>query len=272
MVVVVGRVGFRRGAGLCARYRAADDQVLRRLPRGAEAEKGLLLDSFAGVLKGSKSGAMIVPGKPDQSKLLLVLDGRAKPAMPPKDNVGPSAAEIALIKAWIAAGAKGPTSPQPDRPELKVPQIKPTKPVTPAITAAAMTHDGQTLILGGYGEVRLLDAATRAEQRKLVVRGNVAALQVSADGKLLAVAAGEPGLFGEATLFDLVTGKPLRQFTGHRDSLYAVALSPDGNKLATGSYDSRSRSGTSPMAASYTPSSDTTARSTISRFIRRAAC
>ncbi len=204
---------------------------------GAEAEKGLLLDSFVGVLKGSKSGAMIVPGKPDQSKLLLVLDGRAKPAMPPKDNVGPNAAEIALIKAWIAAGAKGPTSPQPDRPELKVPQIKPTKPVTPAITAAAMTHDGQTLILGGYGEVRLLDSATRAEQRKLVVRGNVAALQVSVDGKLLAVAAGEPGLFGEATLFDLVTGKPLRQFTGHRDSLYAVALSPDGNKLATGSYD-----------------------------------
>jgi WD40 repeat protein len=74
-------------------------------------------------------------------------------------------------------------------------------------------------------------------EKRLAVLGSVSSLSVSRDGKWLVAAAGEPGLFGEATLFALPGGDVVRRFTAHRDSLYAAALSPDGKKLATGSYD-----------------------------------
>ena len=50
-------------------------------------------------------------------------------------------------------------------------------------------------------------------------------------------AAGEPGVFGEARLWNVADGKLVRTFQGHQDSLYAAVLSPDGKLLATSSYD-----------------------------------
>jgi len=205
---------------------------------GAEAEQGLQLDSFDGLVKGGKKGIVLVAGKPDQSRLLLVLDGRAKPAMPPKDSPAPSAAELIVLKNWIAAGAKRPIGTDPAVGELNVPTIKPQKDVTPAITAAAMLPDGKSLALGSYGEVRLISTESRATLNRLTgLRGNVSAIVISRDGKQLLAAAGEPGLLGEATLFTLPAGEVVRKFIGHRDSLYAAALSDDGKLLATGSYD-----------------------------------
>ena len=38
-------------------------------------------------------------------------------------------------------------------------------------------------------------------------------------------------------MFDLETGEKLSELTGHRDALYGIAFSPDGNQLATAGYD-----------------------------------
>ena len=54
---------------------------------------------------------------------------------------------------------------------------------------------------------------------------------------MLAAAAGQAGLFGEATLWKVSDGSLIRKFRGHRDSLYAVAISPDMQILATAGYD-----------------------------------
>lgn len=73
---------------------------------GGDATSGLDLDDRASLLRGGESGVpALVPGSPDESRLLLVLDGRdPETSMPPKG--GPLAAdEIALVRAWIAAGA-----------------------------------------------------------------------------------------------------------------------------------------------------------------------
>ncbi|HEX4146432.1 MAG TPA: pre-peptidase C-terminal domain-containing protein [Pirellulales bacterium] len=203
-----------------------------------EPESGLVLESYAGLLKGGKHGAAIVAGDSARSRLVMMLEGRAKPVMPPKDNEAPTPQEIASLKRWIDAGAKAPTGPQPDAPMLVTPHIKPTAAVRPTITAAAVSPDGKLLAIGGFAEVRLLTSDERAPVRTFSgLRGSITAVSFSADGTRLVAAGGEAGMLGEAWLWNVADGRLLKSFVGHKDSLYAAALSPDGSLLATGSYD-----------------------------------
>ena len=72
---------------------------------GRRGKAGYSVDSYANLMKGGKKGPMIVPGQPDESRLLKTLTGRAK-RMPPKDSDQPTAEEVAKVRAWIKAGAK----------------------------------------------------------------------------------------------------------------------------------------------------------------------
>jgi WD40 repeat protein len=203
-----------------------------------DAEHGLVLDSYESLLKGGDGGAVLVAGKSDVSRLVLMLDGRAKPAMPPEGNEGPTKDEIATISKWIDAGAKGPTGAAPDPTLLITPKVplrgRPRRP----INAVTISPDGKLAALAGYSEVRLIATDSRATVRKLAGhRGNVTDVEFSKDGARLVTAAGEPGVFGEVIVWNVADGAPLRKIIGHRDSLYAAALSPDGKLLATGSYD-----------------------------------
>ncbi|HEY5315047.1 MAG TPA: c-type cytochrome domain-containing protein, partial [Pirellulales bacterium] len=203
-----------------------------------EPESGLVLESYAGLLKGGKHGPAIIAGDSGHSRLVMMLEGRAKPVMPPKDNEAPTPQEIASLKRWIDAGAKAPTGPQPDAPMLVTPHIKPTAPVRPTITAGAISPDGKLLAIGDFAEVRLLTSEERAPVRKYSgLRGSITSVSFSADGTRLVAAGGEPGIVGEAWLWNMADGRLLKTFSGHKDSLYAAALSPDASLLATGSYD-----------------------------------
>ncbi len=207
---------------------------------GSEAEGGLLLDSYQAMLRGGKRGAALVPGQSQQSRMILFITGEQDPRMPPEGSDAPSAEQIALVRAWIDAGAPGPNGQQPDPRELHTPRIEPQGPVRRPITAATFSPDGGLLAWAGPGRVRLIDSKHRGLVRKLEGhRGQVNDLAFSADGKLLAAAAGEPGLFGEVRLWDPSTGSLVRVVEGHQDAIYAVAISPDGALLATGSYDQR---------------------------------
>lgn len=67
----------------------------------------LLLTTVEGIQQGGENGAVIVPGKPDESPLLtrceLPLDHDDH--MPPDGKPQPTAAELAALRAWLAAGA-----------------------------------------------------------------------------------------------------------------------------------------------------------------------
>ena len=78
-----------------------------------DAEHGLVLETHESLLKGGQGGAAILPGKSDSSRLVLMLDGRAKPVMPPEGNEGPTKDEIALLKSWIDAAQKARPAPLP---------------------------------------------------------------------------------------------------------------------------------------------------------------
>jgi mono/diheme cytochrome c family protein len=69
---------------------------------------GLRLDTAAAILKGGNSGPAAVPGNSGKSRLVQAVSGAGDvAAMPPK---GPrlAASEIALLRAWIDAGAAAP--------------------------------------------------------------------------------------------------------------------------------------------------------------------
>jgi len=64
-------------------------------------KSGLALDSVEAVLKGNEDGAVVKPGKPDESSLMEALVADADPHMPPKKQL--SAREISQLRNWIVA-------------------------------------------------------------------------------------------------------------------------------------------------------------------------
>lgn len=208
-----------------------------------DAEGKLVLAAYDKLMQGGRRGPAVVPGKSDQSRLLLMLDGRAKPAMPPEGNEGPKPAEIETLKAWIDAGAKSPSGAAPDPTKLVTPQVplKIDRARNP-INAVAWSPDGRWIAVAGYASVKVLAADSLAAVRQLSgPRGAVNEVAFSSDSLQLIAAGGEAGLFGEACLWNVADGRLLRTVTGHRDSLYSAAVSPDGSVLATGSYDEKVR-------------------------------
>jgi WD40 repeat protein/mono/diheme cytochrome c family protein len=202
-----------------------------------DAEGELTLDTFAGLKKGGENGAIVVAGKPEKSRLLLSVERKVEPFMPPEGEKAPSKAEIALLRAWIKAGARGPVGGD-DPLTLVTPKIAPLGKVRRAVHAVSYSPNGKLLAIGRYGSVDVIDAVKRTPVATLKnISGHVTDVGFTRDGKTLFAAAGEPGLFGQAVLWRTSDWKPARTIRGHNDSLYAAAVSPNSKLLATGSYD-----------------------------------
>jgi hypothetical protein len=74
--------------------------------QGDKPKGGVLLDSYEALSKNTRK-KVLVPGKPQMSLLTLTMESRGEKKMPPrKSKVQPTAKEIAVIKAWVTAGAK----------------------------------------------------------------------------------------------------------------------------------------------------------------------
>ena len=79
-----------------------------------ESDGDLFLDSAAAMLKGGSRGAVLVPGKPDQSLLMRVINYRDRNLqMPPSGKLSES--QIDLLRAWIEAGALDPRMEEPNK-------------------------------------------------------------------------------------------------------------------------------------------------------------
>jgi hypothetical protein len=77
-------------------------------PGGAGYEKsGLDLTTYEGVMKGTKFGKMIVPGDPDTSNLVWLLEWRASPELRmPHGKKQLSICDRTTIRRWILEGAR----------------------------------------------------------------------------------------------------------------------------------------------------------------------
>jgi hypothetical protein len=68
-----------------------------------EQQGGLRLDDYAALIRGGDSGPAVVPGHPEASLLVAKIERRDRPPMPPRRHL--PRASVALLRAWIAAGA-----------------------------------------------------------------------------------------------------------------------------------------------------------------------
>jgi hypothetical protein len=69
---------------------------------------GANLESYESIVKGGKNKkVLLVPGDADKTRLVAVIEHKAKPNMPPKkEKQQPTDAEKTMFRAWVAAGAK----------------------------------------------------------------------------------------------------------------------------------------------------------------------
>jgi hypothetical protein len=206
---------------------------------GDRAKGGLDLASFKGLLEGGNNGPVVAAGKPDESRLVLLAEGKDKPVMPPVKARQPKTGEAAVLRAWVAAGAKD------DSREVAaaLPDVKPRSSLPAPVTGLAVRADGKVLAAGRYREVLLLDPATGDELAKIAgQKGPVTALAFSPSGSQLAVASGLPGTSGEVRVYDIPpamasTPRQVLVLEAHHDVIQDLAFAPDGQTLATASYD-----------------------------------
>lgn len=77
---------------------------------GLNHRGGLNIESYAGMIKGGHDGSVLVPGHPEQSLLIKLIRHEGPPddpmPMPPRSKL--SDEDIAVVTAWVQAGAKMP--------------------------------------------------------------------------------------------------------------------------------------------------------------------
>jgi WD40 repeat protein len=107
------------------------------------------------------------------------------------------------------------------------------------ITSLAWSPDGKTMVVGSHDwAARLFDMTTGKEKKFLQHQGNVRAVAVSPDSKMVATGAhpdpGKPN--GTIRLWD-IDGKELFRVEGHNGPVISLAFAPNGPWLASGGDD-----------------------------------
>ncbi len=200
---------------------------------GGKPEGGLRFDSQEHVLRGGETGPLVVEGKPDESLLIEQVSGD-KPAMPPKrPPIG--ADKVALLRQWIAQGAKIDSMPVDRSVVVSIPE---TYDYAPSITSVALDRDGKRAACACRSEVVVVSLAADAPPLRLPTESDlITHVEFSPDGKLLAAAGGTPALFGEVRFFDAEQGTLAGSRRIGADTLFRGSFAPDGKSIALGGAD-----------------------------------
>jgi hypothetical protein len=228
---------------------------------------GLALDNFAVTMKGGRQPVVRPKESADSLLVKLLVHADTKRRMPldapplPKETID-------VVKRWIDGGAQEGKQPDaaPDvvagakrRPARKLELSLPTSATPPPglfgkasgkldlslkigplapVAAVAFSPDNKLLAAGSYGQVTVWD---RAAGKPVVVLHNVLGavndVRFSPDGKILAVAGGQPSAKGDLRLYQVSDWKLLGVLRGHDDVVFSISFSPDGAQLASASFD-----------------------------------
>ncbi|MDW8223666.1 MAG: c-type cytochrome domain-containing protein [Gemmatales bacterium] len=206
----------------------------------SKASSGLNVESYRSLREGGNGGPAIEPGRPDESLLLLLVERKQQPHMPPRNyRVQPKPEEIARLRAWIAAGAKDDSGSTP----MALPELRPKTDRPAPVTAIAYDPKGRWLAAGVGHEVRLWTLPELKPLARIPTpHVKVTALAFNPSGSYLAVAASTPGVSGEIRLhFVPPSGvpalKPDTIIEAHPEQVLGLAYSPDGQWLASCGYD-----------------------------------
>ncbi len=73
---------------------------------GEDREGNLYILNYDGVMKGGKSGSFVIPGSPDNSRIITSVEKTKPPHMPPRIFPALTLDRINAIHTWITEGAK----------------------------------------------------------------------------------------------------------------------------------------------------------------------
>ena len=219
--------------------------------QGAIDRGEYVMTRFDLMVKGGESDERaIVPGKPDESRLLDLItmhDGKAE--MPPNEEPL-SIEQTDLIRLWINQGA---TNDYAKSDVAYSAQNPPTYARLPVITSADFSPDGKTIAVSGQNEVLLLATPNENQllgagisnaklaKRFVGLSSRISSVKFSPDGKRIAVSGGNPCELGEIQVWDVASGKLLLSKPVSFDTLSGVSWSPDGTKIAFGCNDTTVR-------------------------------
>jgi len=207
----------------------------------ARTAKGRLnMETFANLMKGGENGDSVVAAKPGDSLLQVMIEDHSMP----KDADPLTPEQIAIVRKWIETGARLDAGVSPGATLITI-IPKPTQPAPPEsyrvpvpVMAVNFSPDGNLLATSGYREILLWNPADGQLVRRI---SNLAErphdIEFSADGKLIAVAAGTPGQMGEVKFFNVEDGALVADLFTTDDEVFAVAFSPDGTRLAAAAAD-----------------------------------
>jgi len=216
------------------------------------------LTSYQGALTGSGSGAVVVSGNPDASKLWKALTHAEEPFMPP-NRPKMADKELDTFKKWILGGllettggkavvaaASGPDltlkADEADKPEGPPPMPRNWPLVSilhtsrrNAITGLAANPWAPLLAVAGQKQVLLFHAETLEFLGALpFTEGQPVEVKFSRNGKLLLASGGRGAMSGRVLVWDVVSGNRLLTLGDDYDTLLAADIRPDQSQIALG--------------------------------------
>lgn len=240
-----------------------------------KAKGGLRLDDIAALKKGGKHGVLFLAGKPDQSLLVKQVTG-APPEMP-ENEPPLTAEKVKILRDWIAQGAKIDAAPKVERPPVVIPATYAFAPAVTSVSLSPdgklaavavrsevvlfnvdddspprrlatdfdlITHvefspDGKRLAAAGgspqqFGGVIFFDPADgKSQSSRRVGNDTLFKGSFSPDGQTIALG----GSGGAIHLIPVDTKAEVKAIELHSDWVMAVAYTPDGKQLVSGSRD-----------------------------------
>ena len=242
-----------------------NDQVLPLIEQhcanchNPDKKKGdLILTSYSALLKGGGSGAALIPGNVDGSKLWKAITHAEDPTMPPnKPRLADK--ELDVFRKWIAGGLlessgskaiaaakpavdltlKVSTTGKPDGPP-PMPGELPLAPVVHTtrggpITGLAASPWAPLVAIAGQKQV-LLYNSTNLDLLGILPfnEGQPWDLKFSRSGKLLLAAGGRGAKSGRVILWNIETGERVATIGEEYDTVLAADISPDQSSIALG--------------------------------------
>jgi WD40 repeat protein len=207
----------------------------------AKLKGGYSMTDFQKLLAGGeKDGVAIVPGDPAKGSLLEQITPQNGAAEMPKNKPPLAEHEIALIRRWIAEGAKDDTPADAKRhfDAAHPPQYE----RLPVVSSIDYSPDGSLLAVAGFHEVLLHQSDGKGLKARLIgLSERIQSVRFSPDGKWLAVAAGDPARLGEVQVWEVASGKLKVSVPTGWDTLYGASWSPDSKLVAFGCADNTVR-------------------------------
>ncbi|MEM7314654.1 MAG: WD40 repeat domain-containing protein, partial [Planctomycetota bacterium] len=191
--------------------------------------------TYASFTRGGESGkSPFVARSSKNSRVMHMLTGKDESPMPPEDEPQPTAKEIALMAAWIDAGAVGPKESKSAHPTFETIAAADAGPS--AVTS--IDWSDRFIAISRYRSITILDASSGEILKTLSdFPGKINSIRFSNDGKRLVVASGVTGFRGDASIWDTSTFELISRIQSHNDTLFSAVESPDGKLIATASYD-----------------------------------